>query len=275
MKTNLFLKSLIGAALLSIIFLLTNLALGLPLSLTSILWGIVANYLVALVLGYLIIYSIYQGLKLYLIVFLVYFIIGHFNLLIEAYIFNVTNRQETGMEIIRGFIVSLVFAPTFCYLFPKNPNPEPRNFAKRSLLSWAWRIVTGNILYLFLYLLAGFILITVYPQLMEFYQDKIPPMDVMLNTQLFLRGFLFMGIAILLSRVLQTSRQKTAIYIGLVFAILGALAPLIPPSELMPGYVRLGHGFEVVSSNFLYGFILGYLLGQKHIGPNATQNTEL
>jgi hypothetical protein len=31
----------------------------------------------------------------------------------------------------------------------------------------------------------------------------------------------------------------------------------------MPGYIRLGHAFEVAFSDFSYGFVISYLLGQK------------
>jgi hypothetical protein len=59
---------------------------------------------------------------------------------------------------------------------------------------------------------------------------------------------------------MNISLIKKAILIGLIFSVLGGVAPLIPPSELMPSYVRLGHGFEVGISNFIYGIVLAVLL---------------
>ena len=64
-------------------------------------------------------------------------------------------------------------------------------------------------------------------------------------------------------QTLNISVVKKAILIGLTFAILGGIAPLIPPNELMPSYVRLGHGFEVGISNFIYGILLALLLKLK------------
>ena len=61
---------------------------------------------------------------------------------------------------------------------------------------------------------------------------------------------------------MNTSLLSKAIFIGLVFAILGAVAPLIPESDLMPAYVRCGHAIEVSTSNFLYGISIALLLGQ-------------
>ena len=133
-------------------------------------------------------------------------------------------------------------------------------FSKRSLIGWFWRILVADILYLLLYIIAGFVLTIVYPQLLQFYEGKIPSFDILINTQLFIRGFIFIGIALLMLQTLNISVVKKAILIGLTFAILGGIAPLIPPSELMPAYVRLGHGFEVGISNFIYGILLTLLL---------------
>jgi hypothetical protein len=58
----------------------------------------------------------------------------------------------------------------------------------------------------------------------------------------------------------MTTARK-ALLIGLVFSILGGIAPLIPPNEFMPADIRIGHGFEVGVSNLIYGVILGYLWG--------------
>ena len=90
----------------------------------------------------------------------------------------------------------------------------------------------------------------------------------MIFTQ-FPRGFLFVMITILILRTINLPLIKKALLVGLVFSMLGAIAPLIPPNEFMPGNIRFVHGFEVGISNFLYGLLLGYLFGQK------TQNEKL
>ncbi|MDH4298951.1 MAG: hypothetical protein OEV74_21960 [Cyclobacteriaceae bacterium] len=263
MKANIYLKSALGAALLTIAYWVANLVLMLPNDPGSIAWSLFSNYLVALVLGYLIMHSRSDGIKLMMITFIILFLIGHFNILVEALIFNVTDREETIREIIRGFLVATVFSPVYVYLSGPKPNPGTPRFAARSFISWTWRVILGDVLYLLLYLIAGLTLTRVYPEILQFYEGKIPPFDVMIKTQLFLRGFIFIGIAVIILRTLSVGQIKKAIFIGLVFAVLGGIAPLLPPNALMPGYVRLGHGFEVGISNFLYGFILSYLLAQK------------
>ena len=83
-----------------------------------------------------------------------------------------------------------------------------------------------------------------------------------------------MGIALLILHSMKGSTWQKAIYIGLVFSILGAIAPLIPHSELMPDFVRLGHGIEVSLSNFLYGLILGFLFNRAS-SKNAAEASSL
>jgi len=263
MKTTLFVKSIFGALLLTVLYILFNMLLGQTLAFDNLFWGILPNYLVALLLGYYIMSSSLGGIRLSISVFLIYFLIGHFNLLIEAYIFNVSSRQETALEIIRGLFISVTFAPLYVYIFRTKIVKEAVIFTKRSLIGWCWRILVADILYLLLYIIAGLVLTLVYPQLLQFYEGKIPPFDILINTQLFIRGFIFIGIALLMLQTLNISVAKKAILIGLTFAILGGIAPLIPPNELMPSYVRLGHGFEVGISNFVYGILLTLLLKLK------------
>ena len=263
MKTNLWVKSALGALLLTVIYALLNLIFNETQDMNSHLWGIFSNFLVALLLGYYIYNSTLTGLKLIVSVFLIYFLIGHLNILIEAYIFNVTDREQTLFEIVKGFLATAIFCPLYVFLLRKHSVPIPINFAPRSFFGWLWRIFVGNFLYLVFYISAGLILSISLPEMMDFYEDKIPPIDVMINTQLLLRGFIFVGVAILIVRTLNSTLLKKAIFVGLVFAILGGIAPLIQPNDLMPLYIRVGHSFEVGSSNFIYGLVLAYLLSQK------------
>jgi hypothetical protein len=272
MKTILFVKSILGALLLTVLYMLFNMLLGGTLVFDNLLWNILSNFLVAFLLGYYISHSSLNGIRLSISVFLIYFLIGHFNLLIEAYIFNITSRYETALEIIRGFLMSVTFAPFYVYIFRNKIAQEVAAFSKRPLISWLWRIIAADILYLFVYILAGFVLTMVYPQLLKFYEGKIPPFDIMINTQLFLRGFIFIGIALLILRTLNISLLKKAILIGLIFSVLGGVAPLIAPSELMPSYVRLGHGFEVGISNFIYGIVLAMLLRPRGVNKIPLDN---
>ncbi len=261
--TNLLLKSAIGAVVLTLIFAIANFFMGYSQNMAYILWGVLSNFLICLLLAYYIVHSHYSGFRLAIATFLIYFLIGHFNILIEAYIFNITDRQQTLTDILKGFMVALIFCLLFVNVFDHTKIASSQKIVPLSIFSWIWRILTANVLYLVFYITAGLILIKVYPEIMEFYESKIPSPALVFETQLFLRGFIFIAVAVLILRSSTLSQLKKAVFIGLIFAIFGGIAPLIQPNELMPAYIRFGHSFEVGISNFLYGFVISYLLGQK------------
>lgn len=276
MKNIFFTSLILGTLLLCFVSFLLDLPFSINWNMTYILRLFLSNFLIVLILGLLIKNSNSSGWKLALLIFSIFFIIGNFNILIEAYIFNVTDQNQTIIIIAKGLILALISSPIMVYLFGKWQQQDSNSklsFKPRSALQWTWRIVLANLLYLFFYLLAGFVLYTVYPKLMDFYGDKVPPFSLMINTQFF-RAFLFIGIAFLINRTIQASLFYQALLIGAVFSIFGGIAPLIMPGdELMPGYIRLGHAFEVGISNFLYGIILTYLIGRKTM--DSTQIKEI
>ncbi len=253
----------LATILLTLIFFLENLFSGRAFHMVNYGWLILSNLLIVGMLGSYIAHSNLGGMKLAGAVFVIYFIISSFNNLIEAFIYNVTDRPETVHSMMQGLIVALVISPVLVYLFDKwNDNPRKLHFRDRSFLSWMWRLASGDLLYITLYLVAGFILQSVYPQLLVFYKGKLPTAGLMIGTQV-LRGFIFMGVAVLILKTSDLSKSQRAVLVGLIFSVLGGIAPLILPNEYMPAYIRLGHGFEVGISNFVYGLLITYLLGQR------------
>ncbi|MBX2822989.1 MAG: hypothetical protein KTR29_25035 [Rhodothermaceae bacterium] len=265
MPTKHVLPLCIGTLSLTALLWLTNVLIGIETAQGTYGWSLLSSLLTCTVIFLLIKHSTLPMKQSILFVFAVYFIIGHLNILVEAYIFDVSSRTETLRELARGFMVAAIFAPLAVYLYQENRPKQSLTFTPRSSTSWIWRIAVADILYFVLYGLAGFILVTVYPKLLDFYADKIPPMELIIKTQLFLRGFLFIAVAVAILKFIDLSRFNRACLVGLTFAIFGGVAPLIPPNELMPGFVRFGHLFEVGVSNFVFGVLLGYLLGQHRI----------
>ncbi|WKK67508.1 hypothetical protein [Lutimonas zeaxanthinifaciens] len=272
MKLNYYIKLLLASLIITALYFVSNALFFSDTSLSAAsIWGVLSNLLIVLLLGLYVSHSSLRGLKLVLAVFSIYYIIGHFNLLIEAYIFNVTDRAETTKEMFQGLFVVAVFSPLLVLLLNKwEGSPETLQFKKRSVFSWIWRIALGMFVYLVFYLAAGMILQASYPDLMSYYAEKLPPVEVMILTQ-FPRGLLFVLIAILMLRTLKLKRIQKGLLIGLVFSVIGGIAPLIPPSEFMPANIRMVHGIEVGISNFLYGMALAYLLGQEWLNKNSKE----
>jgi len=272
MKSNFFTSLVTGTLVITLISLGVEMAFGGQFSGRYLGWFILSNALIVSILGLIIKNSSLTGIKLGLLIFSIYFLIGHFNLLIEAYLFEVTNAKDTALIAIQGLVITLLSSPLLVLFFGKwSGDEEELVFPSRTKASWTWRIVLGDLLYVFFYLLAGFILYSVYPQLMDFYEEKIPPFSLMINTQFF-RALVLIGTAILLSRTTKLPLLHRALIIGAFFAIIGGLAPLIvPENDHMPDYIRFGHAFEVGISNSLFGFFLTLLIGQK-IGVEKVEN---
>ena len=258
-KTLLFIwSSLVLASLLA------DLSLGRTYSLEYYPYRFLSLILVSIPLILYTSNSSLSGLKLYLSVFSILFVIGTFNILVEAYIFNVTSRTETLKELLLGFTSAIPGSIAIVYFTPKIDTQQTIIQMKRPLLGWIWKVLLGNLLYFIFYLSAGITLNAVYPGLQEFYADKLPPLELIIQTNLFFRGFVFVGIALLIVRTVTLSRRQTAILIGATFSILGGIAPLLSPNEFMPLGIRIAHGFEVGLSNLLYGMVLAFLLIPKH-----------
>lgn len=261
-------KILIKSGLAAIILTLLNYLLDIVLDSTLFFsyygWQTVSNLLIFILLGYYIIHSNLNGIGLGLSVFAIYYCIGYLNLIVEAVIFNLVNIDVVLNSVPRGLIMAIIISTAIAFIFGKRKIKTKKNeFTSRPVLGWIWRVAVGDILYLIFYIAAGLILINVYPELMEFYNEKsLPSPELIFGTQL-IRGLLFIGTAILISMTVNLSLPKKAVLIGLIFSILGGIAPLILPSEEMPSYIRFGHGFEVGISNFLYGLVLGYLMSKK------------
>ena len=266
MKLHYYIKLLVASIIIPVLYYIFDALFLSDTSLDSLnLWSIVSTIFIVIILGFYVSYSSLRGLKLTLSVFFIYYIIGHFNILIEAYIFNVTDRAETAKEMLQGLFVVSIFAPLFVLILNKwEGSSEVLQFKERSVFSWIWRGVLGIFIYLIFYIGAGMILQATYPDLMSFYEGKLPAVDVMILTQ-FPRGLLFVLVAILMLRTLKLPQIKKALLIGLVFSIIGGIAPLISPNEFMPENIRMVHGIEVGISNLLYGMTLAYLLGQKYL----------
>lgn len=276
MKAAYYLKLLLGTLILTSLYFIYDyiFTAGTTFNAVSTLWGMVSNFLVVAVLSFYVTHSNLGGFKLIFSVFAIFYIIGSFNLQIEAYIFNVTDRAETINLMLQGLFITAFFSPIFIYIFNKwGEQTTSLIFINRSVVGWVWRVLLGVFLYLIFYITAGMVLQAAYPGLMDFYKDKLPTIDTMLLTQ-FPRGFLFVFISILILCTSKLKLTKKTILIGLVFSILGGIAPLIPPSEFMPGNIRLVHGIEVGVSNFLYGLALGFLLGQKIKNEKLSSSNE-
>lgn len=82
----------------------------------------------------------------------------------------------------------------------------------------------------------------------------------------FFRGFLWAGIAYMAAMNLPKAKQwERAVIVGLAMSI-GLAFPLLLPQDFMPAPVRLGHFFELLIENFVFGVVAVLLFVQDKKG---------
>lgn len=139
--------------------------------------------------------------------------------------------------------------------FPGEP-PGPL-YAARSGRALVSKVVSGALLYFVVYLIAG---IAVNPFIKEFYAGKsLPSLGELFGIQ-FLRGLLYIVIALPFIGQMAGRRMSAGVVLGLCYSVLGGIAPLLLPNVFMPAQIRFAHSIEVGISNFVFGLAIGCLL---------------
>jgi hypothetical protein len=257
-------NALAAALLFTLVELLANKITGTPIPLQHWLWLTISALMTSYVLT---VYAFFMTSNDTVVRFIrlltISFIVGCVSILIEALIFKVTTVTQTlvsmGAGLARFFVLSAILAYLFRHVAPPGTPPQS---VTRTTWSWIWRISSTTVLYIIVYFVAGIILQASLPALGEFYQGKIPPISTIFITQVG-RGLMLSLIGLFFVRTCTLPVVSRAVLLGMLFSVLGGVAPLIQPNELMPVVLRIGHGFEVGLSNFLYGYLVGRILAGK------------
>ena len=233
-------------------------------------WLLGSHFLVAIVLVFLAISSDWRGwrLALALSVFpLVTGIAGVANN-IEAVIFLTTTGISWKWAIGYPLVATTISFPLLMLIFGwQTETPSDlrsanyRPFHSRRWGQRLWRYALSSLVYTFLYFLAGMIIL---PIVMDFYNTQtIPPVGKIFLIQLLLRGPIYVGLCLLIARMIGLSGMRGAMAVGLLFATLNGIVPLLIPNDVFPEYVRWAHFGEVVGSNIVFGFFVGWLWGKS------------
>jgi hypothetical protein len=91
------------------------------------------------------------------------------------------------------------------------------------------------------------------------------------------RGLIWAALALPIIRMTKGAWWEAGLAVSLLFGLLMS-ALLITPNDLMPPAIRFGHFFELLSSNFVFGWIVVALLHRHHASwhdllPFAKQHT--
>jgi hypothetical protein len=262
MKTQVV-AMVVGGLILSILQALVGVAFGPAIEVPAGAgpWLLLSNVLVTGVLAWLGRRSVWTGWRLSAALAVVSFGIGHANSLIEAYFFKVLAVPVLQSLFWQSLVTVTLFAPIMVMLVGRWRHREPSATRppERTAPAWVLRFAGCSFAYLVLYLIAGMI---IFPFVEDFYSRmQIPSPLTVIGLQLFLRGPILTAIGFLIVRMSAATRGEHALMVAAAMSIIGGVAPLVVPNSFFPDAVRWVHFAEVVSSNFVFGAIVGWLLG--------------
>jgi hypothetical protein len=243
---------------------------------------VVVSLLNAAVLAYLVVRSRWSGWRLVAAVFLALF--GTVTVLpqMETAVFLTGLPAGTVLRLVlMGFLAAAAAAPLVVLIFGKIRS-RPATAARRPQHDlggneWAWKLALIAAAYIALYFTFGYFVAWQSPAVRAYYGGvdpgsfKMAMANVVRDTPWLppfqaLRAVLWAGIALPVIRMMRGPRWEAGLAVALLFAVL-ANAQLLLPNPLMPEEVRMAHLAETASSNFIFGWLVAWLLGRHHSSP--------
>ncbi len=236
-------------------------------------------FLDTLVLTYTILRSRWAGWRLMATVFFIFFGIMTFMTQIESVVFHILPPGVLPRLFLMGVLVATPFSLLAILILGKGKADtttanEPNSRLKMSVREWAWKLAVIAIVFMILYSTFGYFIAWKSPAVQAYYGgidegSFIAHMKVVFTTAPWLepfqalRGLLWALLALPIIRMMKGQWQETAIAVGLLFAVL-MNSQLLLPTPLMPEAVRMTHLVETASSNFIFGYLIVWMLHRHH-----------
>ena len=196
-----------------------------------------------------------RGWRLVGMLFLLGFVAGSANNLLEAVAFGVMTLPDVATAAIPALVIFAILAPLAVTLAGRWKRSETR-LAEEVRITLP--IILGVIVaYEILYWGAGTL---VFPYIADFYATRrIPPAGLVASLQI-VRSLIFVGAAYPL---LKSGLRSAPLVLALVYGIIAGVAPLLPDNPYMPADIRFYHAIETSVSNALFGLIVGWLFTRR------------
>lgn len=245
---------------------------------------IVVSFINTAVIMYPIYRSRWHGIKLITAVALVLYAVQFFLVEIEAIFFRANVNIPIELvytQLAGGVIFALLFVSIAVVILGKMKKldavqevPNKRLIMPKG--EFFLKVLTLIVIvYPLMYFLFGYFIAWQFPAIRKFYSGSttilpfLKHIHVQLTTNTILifwqmaRGFLWVLIALPVIRMMKGTIWKTAITVGLIFAVIMNSQHLLP-NPYMPSMVRLAHFIETASSNFIWGMIIAWLMYRSH-----------
>jgi hypothetical protein len=238
-------------------------------------------------LAYPVIRSKWNGWKLTLAVFLLFFGTVTFMSQIESLVYLGDDMPE-GMLLglfAMGLFTAAVFSPIAVLVLGKwkagtEASATSGHREPTSAGEWAWKTAVAGFVFLSLYYLFGYFVAWKNPLLRDFYGGTDPgsffaqmrsiveSTPWMLPFQ-YLRSLLWVGLAVLVIKMMKGSWWQVAIAVSLLFTVPAFY--LLFPNPMMPDAVRMAHLVETAPYQFLFGWFVVWLFSRVGAGRISAQ----
>ena len=240
-------------------------------------YALLTSFLFAIVLSYPIVRSTWSGWKLVLTVAVLIYGVMTFLSQIETVVFlkylvDIVDPEMIPKLFIQGAIVAVLFSPIAVWvhgkmkrskdLDPQEVPQEPANTLTMPISQWAWKLALLAVIYILVYISFGqFVFMPLAGDAFdEFYAGLEMPQWILLLQAA--RALIWVALAVPVIRMMKGPRWEAGLAVALLFSVLmGAL--LLIPQDIMPDAIRLAHFAEVTLSNFLFGWIVVFVLDYR------------
>lgn len=230
------------------------------------------------VLAYVILRSHWVGWKLVVAIFILFFGITTVMPQIETAFF-VTHLPSGILPriFLAGAIIAALFSPLAVLILGKRKDHKPDSNGNSRLNmpigTWVWKESLIVVVYLIIYLTFGYFIAWQNAAVRAYYGGSDPgsflaqlinlPRDTpwLLPLQV-VRAMLWTALAVVVIRMLRGRWWEAGLAVALLFAVL-MNSQLLIPNPFMPQEVRKVHLLETASSNFLFGFLLVWVLSLR------------
>lgn len=219
-------------------------------------------------LSYPVVRSRWRGWVLVLTVFAVFFGVMTFLSQIETvlflnYLVSIVPPDLTPKLFLQGAVLAGFFSPLVVLVHGKLRGREESWVNNRRLVmtrrEWVWKLALLSVIYVGVYFIFGrLVFLPLAGEAFYQYYANLQLPAWILAFQL-VRGLIWVALALPVVRMMKGAWWETGLALSLLFSgLMGSL--LILPNPLMPDAVRIPHLVEVTTSNFVYGWIVAWVL---------------
>lgn len=226
----------------------------------------------AVVISYPIVRSRWSGWPLLLTILVVYYGIVTFLSQIETVVFlnylvDIVPADMIPRFFLHGLITAMVFAPLAVLVHGKirgaagirEPNPR----LLMPWTQWVWKVIVIAVVYVVIcFAFGALVFIPLAGGAFEEYYAGLQLPAWMLPYQV-LRGMMWIAVALPVIRMMKGAWWEAGLAVALLFSVLMSSTLLIP-NEYMPAEIRRAHFVEILTSNFLFGWIVVWTFHRRH-----------